>query len=103
LAETSGTTFGYPIKRLTIPSLWRANQKRKRHLQVERLVTDPPQPDPKPSSSLDFLAALREEYRAQQQQELGQLHFSRLTHGDASSQGEDDPDAGSNQPASEEA
>jgi putative transposase len=57
-------------------------QKRQRHLQVERLVTDPPQPDPKPSSSLDFLAALREEYRTQRQQELGQLHFSRLDDDD---------------------
>jgi putative transposase len=52
-------------------------QKRQRHLKVERLATEPPDP-PKPKSSLDFLAALREEYRAQQQRELGQLHFSHL-------------------------
>ena len=38
-------------------------QKRQRHLKVERLATEPPDP-PKPKSSLDFLAALREEYRA---------------------------------------
>jgi putative transposase len=78
-------------------------QKRQRHLQVERLVTDPPQPDPQPSSSLDFLAALREEYRVQRQQELGQLHFSHLTDGDASSLDEDDPDVSSEQLAPEEA
>jgi putative transposase len=52
-------------------------QKRQRHLKVERLATEPPDP-PKPKSSLDFLAALREEYRTQQQRELGQLHFSHL-------------------------
>jgi putative transposase len=72
-------------------------QKRQRHLQVERLVTDPPQSDSQPSSSLDFLAALREEYRVQRQQELGQLHFSQLTDG------EDDPDVSSEQLAPEEA
>jgi hypothetical protein len=53
-------------------------QNRQRHLQVERLATEPPDP-PKPKSSLDFLAALREEYRTQQQRELGPLQFSRLT------------------------
>jgi putative transposase len=78
-------------------------QKRMRHLQVERLVTDPPRPDPKPSSSLDFLAALRDEYRAQRQQELGQLHFSHLVDDETSSKDEDDPDAGSDQPVLEEA
>ena len=52
-------------------------QNRQRHLAVERLASDPPAP-PKPSSSLDFLAALRAEYRAQLQQELGQLHFSHI-------------------------
>jgi transposase InsO family protein len=52
-------------------------QNRQRHLAVERLATDPPDP-PKPQSSLDFLAALRAEYQAQQQQELGRLQFSRL-------------------------
>ncbi len=61
-------------------------QKRQRHLKVERLATQPPDP-PKPQSSLDFLTALREEYQVQQQQELGQLHFFRLTD-------DDDPDEG---------
>ena len=78
-------------------------QKRMRHLQVERLVTDPPRPDPKPSSSLDFLAALRDEYRAQRQQELGQLHFSHLVDDETSSKDEDNPDAGSDLPVLEEA
>jgi transposase InsO family protein len=85
-------------------------QKRQRHLKVERLATQPPDP-PKPQSSLDFLAALREEYRVQQQQELGQLHFSFLTD-DASSEDEDSPtgeasptgeDVDSDPPISEEA
>jgi transposase InsO family protein len=53
-------------------------QKRQRHLKVERLATEPLDP-PKSKSSLDFLAALREEYRTQQQRELGPLQFSRLT------------------------
>lgn len=57
-------------------------QNRQRHLAVERLATEPPDP-PKPQSSLDFLAALRAEYRAQQQQQLGRLHFARLLPGDA--------------------
>jgi putative transposase len=52
-------------------------QQRQRHLKVERLVTEPPDP-PKPKSSLDFLATLREEYCLQQQRELGQLHFSHI-------------------------
>lgn len=83
-------------------------QKRQRHLQVEHLVTEPPRPDRKPSSSLDFLAALREEYRVQQQQELGQLHFSRLagdtsSRDEASSRDEGDLDADSDQPVPEEA
>ena len=52
-------------------------QNRQRHLAVERLATEPPAP-PKPPSSLDFLAALRAEYRAQLQQELGQLQFSHI-------------------------
>jgi putative transposase len=56
-------------------------QNRQRHLAVERLATDPPAP-PKPQSSLDFLAALREEYRVQQQQELGQLQFSQIAAAD---------------------
>ena len=69
-------------------------QNRQRHLQVERLVTDPPDP-PKPQSSLDFLKALREEYRTQQQQQLGQLNFSRLSDvwpDDSSDEDDDDLD-----------
>jgi putative transposase len=53
-------------------------QQRQRHLAVARLATEPPEP-PKPQSSLDFLAILRAEYRAQQQQQLGRLEFARLT------------------------
>ena len=67
-------------------------QNRQRHLQVERLATEPPDP-PKPKSSLDFLAALREEYRAQQQRELGPLQFSRLTPTDPDPSPDPDPEA----------
>ena len=66
-------------------------QNRQRHLKVERLATEPPDP-PKPRSSLDFLAALRQEYRAQQQQELGPLHFSRLVDPDDRQDQAGDPD-----------
>ncbi len=66
-------------------------QNRQRHLKVERLATEPPDP-PKPQSSLDFLAALRQEYRAQQQRELGPLHFSRLPDSDDPQDGADDSD-----------
>ena len=52
-------------------------QNRQRHLAVEHLATEPPEP-PKPKSSLDYLAALRAEYRAQQQRQLGPLQFSQL-------------------------
>jgi len=52
-------------------------QGRQKHLAVERLATEPLAP-PKPKSALDFLAALRAEYQAQQQRELGQLAFARL-------------------------
>jgi len=52
-------------------------QNRQRHLAVERLATEPPDP-PKPKSSLDYLAALRAEYQAQQQRELGPLQFTQL-------------------------
>jgi putative transposase len=53
-------------------------QNRQRHLAVERLATEPPDP-PKPKSSLDYLAALRAEYHAQQQRELGPLQFTQLS------------------------
>jgi transposase InsO family protein len=80
-------------------------QNRQRHLKVERLTTDPPDPPPS-QSSLDFLAALREEYRTQQQQELGQLHFSRLTAVGQTAEHDDgdvDPPADSDPSASQEA
>ncbi len=52
-------------------------QNRQRHLAVERLATEPPDP-PKPKSSLDYLAALRAEYQARQQRDLGPLQFTQL-------------------------
>ncbi len=52
-------------------------QNRQRHLAVECLATEPPDP-PKPKSSLDYLAALRAEYQARQQRELGPLQFTQL-------------------------
>ena len=52
-------------------------QNRQRHLAVQRLATEPPDP-PQPKSSLDYLAALRAEYHAQQQRELGSLQFIQL-------------------------
>jgi len=57
-------------------------QNRQRHLAVEHLATEPPDP-PKPKSSLDYLAALRAEYHAQQQRELGPLQFARLSPSNA--------------------
>ena len=53
-------------------------QNRQRHLAVQRLATEPPDP-PKPKSSLDYLAALRAEYQARQQRELGPLQFTQLS------------------------
>ncbi len=53
-------------------------QNRQRHLAVERLATEPPNP-PKPQSSLDYLAALRAEYQARQQRELGPFQFTQLS------------------------
>lgn len=53
------------------------NQNRQKHLAVERLATEPLAP-PKPKSSLDFLAALRAEYQAQQRRQAGTLQFARL-------------------------
>jgi putative transposase len=57
-------------------------QNRQRHLAVERLATEPPDP-PKPKSSLDYLAALRAEYQARQQRELGPLQFTQLSFPEA--------------------
>ena len=52
-------------------------QERQRHLQVERLATDPPDP-PKPQSSLDFLAVLRAEHQAELKRQAGTLHFAEV-------------------------
>jgi putative transposase len=59
-------------------------QQRQRHLAVEHLATEPPEP-PKPKSSLDYLAALRAEYHTQQQRALGPLQFARVTAPEANS------------------
>ena len=53
-----------------------------RHLAVARLATEPAQP-PKAKSQLDYLAALRAEYQAQQLRTAGQLEFARLLPADA--------------------
>jgi putative transposase len=52
-------------------------QGRQRHVSVEHLATDP-LVQPKPKSSLDYLAALRSEYQTLQQKQAGQLHFAQL-------------------------
>jgi putative transposase len=52
-------------------------QNRERHIQVERLATQPPTP-PKPASSLDYLALLRSEYDELQRKAAGTLQFSKL-------------------------
>jgi len=67
-------------------------QNRQRHLAVERLATEPPDP-PQPKSSLDYLAALREEYRAQQQRELGPLQFTQLPLPEADTPADPTPEA----------
>jgi len=57
-------------------------QNRQKHLAGARLATEPLAP-PKPKASLDYLAALRAEYQAQQRREAGQLEFARLLPPDA--------------------
>jgi len=52
-------------------------QNRQRHIQVERLATQPPLA-PKPASSLDYLALLRQEYDEFQRQSAGRLQFTKL-------------------------
>jgi putative transposase len=52
-------------------------QGREKHIAVERLATQPPTPA-KPKSSLDYLAALRQEYQEKLRHEAGQLQFARL-------------------------
>ena len=67
-------------------------QNRQRHLAVERLATEPPDP-PKPKSSMDYLAALRAEYQAQQQRELGPLQFAQLSLPEADTPTDPTPEA----------
>jgi len=52
-------------------------QGREKHIAVERLATQPPEP-PKPKTSLDYLAALRSEYQQMQRKQAGPLQFARL-------------------------
>lgn len=52
-------------------------QNRQRHIQVERLATEPP-PEPKPAAALDYLALLRQEYDEFQRQAAGKLQFTKL-------------------------
>ena len=52
-------------------------QGREKHIAVERLATETPQPD-KPKTSLDYLAALRQEHQEILRKQAGQLHFARL-------------------------
>lgn len=67
-------------------------QNRQRHLAVERLATQPPDP-PQPKSSLDYLAALRAEYQARQQRELGPLQFTQLPLPEADTPADATPEA----------
>jgi len=57
-------------------------QNRQRHIQVERLATQPP-PVPKPAASLDYLALLRQEYDEFQRQAAGKLQFTKLQKQDS--------------------
>jgi len=57
-------------------------QNRQRHIQVERLATQPP-PAPKPAASLDYLALLRQEYDEFQRQAAGKLQFTKLQKQDS--------------------
>lgn len=52
-------------------------QNKQRHISVERLATQPPEP-PRPKSSLDYLTALRTQYLEQQRKAAGPLQFNRL-------------------------
>jgi hypothetical protein len=52
-------------------------QNRQRHIQVERLASEPPAP-PKPTTSLDYLALLRKEYDDMQRKAAGKLQFTKL-------------------------
>jgi putative transposase len=52
-------------------------QNRQRHIQVEKLATQPPTL-PKPASTLDYLALLRSEYDEAQRKAAGTLQFTKL-------------------------
>jgi len=52
-------------------------QNKQRHISVEHLATQPPEP-PRPKSSLDYLTALRTQYQEQQRKAAGPLQFNRL-------------------------
>jgi transposase InsO family protein len=52
-------------------------QNRQRHIQVEKLATQPPTP-PKPTASTDYLALLRKEFDELQRKAAGPLQFTKL-------------------------
>ena len=54
-----------------------SQQGRQKHIAVERLATQAPE-TAKPKSSLDYLAALRQEYQDKLRKEAGQLQFACL-------------------------
>lgn len=56
-----------------------SQQGREKHIAVERL-TNPTPETAKPKSSIDYLAALRQEYQEKLRKEAGQLQFARLLH-----------------------
>ena len=67
-------------------SLGRANllaQARRQHSAVERLVSDPALAASSTRFTIDFLAAIRVEYEAQQRKAAGQLQFRKLLPPDA--------------------
>jgi len=53
-------------------------QNRQRHIQVEKLATQPPTP-PKPTASPDYLALLRKEFDELQRKAAGPLQFTKLS------------------------
>lgn len=54
-----------------------SQQGREKHIAVERLAAQTPEAA-EPKSSLDYLAALRQEYQEKLRKEAGQLQFARL-------------------------
>jgi len=53
-------------------------QNRQRHIQVEKLATQPPTPS-KPTASTDYLALLRKEFDELQRKAAGPLQFTKLS------------------------